>query len=278
MRILLIKIFAGLGQIFLFALLSLITQVGGLIYFLYLGLHPYFKKYLPKKGKGLVQFTIFAGIYLLFTFLLIPPVAKQFGRVPLPLSGSVKALNYWTVILNRHYVRPELKSLLEDSAEKMEAKHPGSILAYMDANFPFYNGFPLLPHLSHSDGKKVDIAFFYKDAKSGEALHRKARNFMGYGGSDEPKKGEIDKPAECASQGNWQYGLMSKFMPSISEEEMLLDIQRMKEVIRILVNDRRTGKILVEPHIKQRCGLNYQKVRFHGCHAVRHDDHIHLQL
>jgi hypothetical protein len=22
----------------------------------------------------------------------------------------------------------------------------------------------------------------------------------------------------------------------------------------------------------------YDKVRYHGCHAVRHDDHIHIQL
>ena len=28
---------------------------------------------------------------------------------------------------------------------------------YLDANFPFINKFPLLPHLSHNDGKKIDI-------------------------------------------------------------------------------------------------------------------------
>ena len=32
------------------------------------------------------------------------------------------------------------------------------------------------------------------------------------------------------------------------------------------------------PHLKARLGLNSNKVRFHGCHAVRHDDHFHVQL
>jgi hypothetical protein len=25
-------------------------------------------------------------------------------------------------------------------------------------------------------------------------------------------------------------------------------------------------------------GLTNNKIRFHGCHAVRHDDHLHVQL
>ncbi|MFT5619364.1 MAG: hypothetical protein ACI85I_002607, partial [Arenicella sp.] len=39
------------------------------------------------------------------------------------------------------------------------------------------------------------------------------------------------------------------------------------------------GKVFIEPHLKTRLGLeNYSKIRFHGCQAVRHDDHIHVQL
>ena len=33
----------------------------------------------------------------------------------------------------------------------------------LDGNFPFITGFPLLPHLSHDDGEKVDLAFYYAD-------------------------------------------------------------------------------------------------------------------
>jgi hypothetical protein len=35
----------------------------------------------------------------------------------------------------------------------MDEKFPGTVTIALDANFPFVNGFPLLPHLSHADGK-----------------------------------------------------------------------------------------------------------------------------
>ena len=45
------------------------------------------------------------------------------------------------------------------------------------------------------------------------------------------------------------------------------------------IQNKAIKKIFIEPHLKTRWGLkNYQKIRYHGCHAVRHDDHIHVQL
>ncbi|HKK76486.1 MAG TPA: hypothetical protein VJ953_15505 [Saprospiraceae bacterium] len=43
----------------------------------------------------------------------------------------------------------------------MQKEAPSLRINYLDANFPFWNEFPLLPHLSHDDGKKVDISFLY---------------------------------------------------------------------------------------------------------------------
>ena len=273
------RFFRILLRLLAVVVLTVVSQVGGIIYLLFIPFRPLFKKKFPeRKQRFWAKAGAFSLFYLIITFLLLPLIAKPFGRVPLPLTGNLKPLNYFTAILNRHYVRPQLKDLLQDSANQMEAKYPGTIIAYMDANLPFMKGFPLLPHLSHSDGKKADIAFLYKDAENGEALHRTARNFMGYGGSDLPRKGELDKAAECVRQGYWQYDIMSRFMPTTSEGKMALDEKRMKAYVRILVNDARTGKILLEPHIKQRLKLNYNKVRFHGCRAVRHDDHLHVQL
>ena len=37
-------------------------------------------------------------------------------------------------------------------------------------------------------------------------------------------------------------------------------------------------KIFIEPHLKTRLYLKSNKIRFHGCHAVRHDDQIHIQM
>lgn len=97
-------------------------------------------------------------------------MAKSFGRVPLPVFSNqlVKPLNIMTCLLNRHYVRPHLRESVERLAINTEKQFIGTVVSYLDANFPFYNGFPLLPHLSHNDGRKLDIAFFYKDKKGNQ--------------------------------------------------------------------------------------------------------------
>ncbi|MEM8591834.1 MAG: hypothetical protein AAGF13_04840 [Pseudomonadota bacterium] len=57
-----------------------------------------------------------------------------------------------------------------------------------------------------------------------------------------------------------------------------LDDARMREALLWLAKDTRVSKILVEPHITERLGIAHPKIRFQGCRAARHDDHIHFQL
>ena len=45
-----------------------------------------------------------------------------------------------------------------------------------------------------------------------------------------------------------------------------------------LLDDPRLGRMLLEPHLDQRLGLSDPRLRFQGCRAARHDDHIHIQL
>ena len=270
------------GIVLLFILLTIITQVGGIIYLIWLPVGKILKRKIPALEKRTwTRVLSFIGFYLIITFIFIPPLAGIGGRVPLSLLpyGSIQPLNIMTVVLNRHYVRPELKVLLKQSANQLRKKHPQSVIAYMDANFPFVNGFPLPPHLSHNDGKKVDIALFWQDSRDGSPLHRRAKTFIGYGGSEEPKKGEFNTTQDCESKGYWQYGLINKIIPKTGSRRMAFDPERTKAYLTILATHSKTGKILLEPHLKQRIGLSdYHKIRFHGCHAVRHDDHIHLQL
>ena len=40
----------------------------------------------------------------------------------------------------------------------------------------------------------------------------------------------------------------------------------------------KVGKIFIGPYLKTRLGLTSGKIRFYGCRAVRHDDHLHVQL
>lgn len=45
------------------------------------------------------------------------------------------------------------------------------------------------------------------------------------------------------------------------------------------VDTPRTHKIFIEPHEKQKLSLTSKyKIRIHGCKAIRHDDHIHLEV
>jgi len=59
---------------------------------------------------------------------------------------------------------------------------------------------------------------------------------------------------------------------------MTIDLDGTKELITLFVQDNAVGKIFIEPHLKARMKLNYDKVRFPGCQTVRHDDHVHIQL
>jgi hypothetical protein len=37
-------------------------------------------------------------------------------------------------------------------------------------------------------------------------------------------------------------------------------------------------RIFIEPHLADRLGVGGGKVRFQGCRAARHDDHLHVEI
>ena len=250
-----------------FLLLTILTQVGGVIYLL----SNFISKKINFKKKYFKYFT-FPVLYLLLTFSLVPQLAKLNGRESLSFftSPSLKPVTIWTCILNRHYVNKELKKAIVDSRYEL------GTMFYLDANFPLFDGFPLLPHWSHNDGKKLDLAFVYKDDKG---KYGSNPSFIGYGICEEPKKGESNFPRECAKQGYFQYNILKSLIPQGSKKDYTLDENKTKLLINNLSQIPSIKKIFIEPHLKTRWGFaNNSKVRFHGCHAVRHDDHIHIQL
>lgn len=159
----------------------------------------------------------------------------------------------------------------------MNEKYPGTTINYLDAGFPFLNGFPLIPHLSHNDGKKLDIAFCYSNSKTG-AQTNEVPSFIGYGISEEPITGEVNTAEECDIKGFWQYSFMKKIIPQGNKLNFTFDSKRTKDLVLLFAENAEVGKIFIEPHLKVRLNLNSDKIRFHGCRAVRHDDHIHIQL
>lgn len=57
-----------------------------------------------------------------------------------------------------HAAAPERVTVLAALAAVLEAEAPGTRTPTHDASFPFLDGFPLPPHLSHDDGEKADLA------------------------------------------------------------------------------------------------------------------------
>jgi len=280
--------------IFVFLILTLFTQIGGLIY-LISHLFYYLLKLNKLEGlkENLRRIGFHVVFYLICTVIVIPPLAALFGRVPLPYfsENNLGPRTIWTTLLNRHYVKPRLKEIALEHSAKMAEKYPVIRVNYFDANFPFSlplpfkfskfmnfkNGFPLFPHLSHNDGKKLDIGFVYDNSETGE-LSKETPSAIGYGISEEPLKGEYDEPLNCRKKGNWQYNFMHDYYPQGGKENYKFNSRATAELIGLFKKDPRIAIIFLEPHLESRLRLTSSKISQAGSHAVRHDDHFHVQI
>jgi hypothetical protein len=274
------KVIKILSLVILFALLTLITQVGGVLLLVSIAAFQLFKGRVRHWiTKALVFVLLFCSIYLASIFTLVPIIAKRFGRVQLPLNeiNSLRPTTRLTFFLCRNYVKPELRSLVYEVAKKMNSNFPGTKINYLEANFPFINKFPLFPHLSHSDGKKLDLSFYYLDKHSGFESDQ-VPSIIGYGVCEGPTPSEENMPSHCGQNGYWQYNLLTKIVSQRSKAKFEFDAKRTKSLANLFCDQSIIGMIFIEPHLKTRLGLTNKKIRFHGCQAVRHDDHLHIQI
>lgn len=241
-------------RVLLFLVLTIVTQIGGIAYLAALMMR-----------RRVLAFLCF---YLALSVSAIW-VAPLTGRVALSCfdQGALQMQSWVYCATNRSYVSPELKEVLEDTAQAMEAQFPGTVTQVLDGNFPFLVGFPLLPHLSHDDGEKVDLAFYYADDTGYRSGVTKSP--IGYF-AFEP--GSTTCPKVWPSL-RWDFAALQGMWPDLA-----LDIGRNRAVLQILAEDPRVGKIYVEPHLQKTLGVAHAKIRFQGCRAARHDDHIHFQL
>ena len=82
----------------------------------------------------------------------------------------------------------------------------------------------------------------------------------------------------CLKKDYWQYDF-TKYLSFGEINTLKFDALKTKLIIKELLSHPETQKLFIEPYLKQQLGLNnYSKIRFHGCQAVRHDDHIHVQI
>lgn len=221
---------------------------------------------------------ILAGalIYVGLTAAAIPPLASSLGRVRLPCAvdgdGPAVAATRLTCALNRGYVRPEVRDLIVRLGTEIGRRFPGGQVVVLEGGFPFGNGFPLLPHLSHRDGKKVDLAFFYRDAATAAAAPG-SPSWLGYFIYEQPRPGDRQPCSGRWTPLRWD---VAWFQPDPPRRR--LDEHRTAWMVEWLKSNPNVSRIFIEPHLVDRLGVAGNKVRFQGCQAARHDDHIHVEV
>lgn len=258
-----------LGKLFLFIVLTIATQIGGIVLIVSDLLNKVFN--IQHKSIAVLLFTT---LYVLTTFCLLPFVAPLFGRERIQHTDKIQPTTFLTVLLNRNYVRPEWNIILRQTESKLS--HTAVSINYLDANFPFFDGFPLLPHLSHNDGKKLDLSLIY-ETKQGELTNKQKSN-SGYGVFVAPSQKEIHQTAYCKHEGYFQYDYSKYLTLGMKNKNLVFSEKGTQQLLKALLVNNSINKIFIEPHLKQRLNMADQRIRYHGCHSVRHDDHIHLQL
>lgn len=243
-----------LTHLFFIVIMTVLTQIGGLAWVFAL----FFRR----------KFMMFLAAYVALSVASVW-LAPRFGRVPLNCfsQGSLEVQNLMYCAMNRNYVSPELAEVLTQTAREMDRRYPGTKTLVLDTNFPFWEGFPLIPHLSHDDGEKADIAFYYQN-ESGY-LAGATRSPIGYFAFEHGS-------SDCISTWStlrWDFDILQPLW-----HEYDLDIERNRSVLQILSGNERVGKIFIEPHLVQTLNVGHPSIRFQGCRAARHDDHIHFQL
>ena len=276
------------GIILLFAILTIFSQVGGIILILWIIVFSLIKKRITNKPFRI--FTNYFGFilfYLFFVFIIIPLLAKIQDREPLPFSksGNLIPVSYWTAILNRNYIKSEGKIKLEEIANNFEKKYPELKVKYMDCNFPFRINIKgqnntwilegLIPHITH-DGNKADIALVYNNEENTPS--NLTPTAIGYGSSVLPLPNEKCKPCYCDKE-SWQYSFMYRNMPN---SNLNFNDKITSNLVEIFISNG-ASQIIIEPHLIQRFKKNSRRIRNFKfstaeCTSVRHDDHIHAQL
>lgn len=257
----------------IFFILTIVTQIGGVIYLLNLLI------FRSRSGTFLKRFALrlmgFIVLYGIANQIIVPNVAKMFGREKIVRTDKIEPVSFLTDLCNRNYVRPELNTVLQNTATALDQKYKGIKVAYLDANFPFIDGFDLLPHTSHKDGKKLDLAFIYKDQTGKLVNDKPARS--GYGIFVEPKKNEENRTEHCKKSNDY-YDYPKYFTFGTQNASLQFSEEATAYMVKMLLKNQSLGRFFFEPHLVKRLGLQDSRFGFQGCASVRHDDHIHIQL
>lgn len=195
------------------------------------------------------------------------------GLVSLPCDGSEPLAPLKPrYCRQRHFLTPLARDALIDAARALAARHTGAVLHFMDASGP-EGVTPFPPHLSHGDGRQIDVALFFETLE-GRPLSAPP-DTAAHGGWWPAEPPRHDETVACP-QG--RVGPAQKPDPP-ADRNWRMDEARTKALVEILIADPRVRRILIEPHLERRFDLwDHPKLRFAGCRAARHDDHLHIDF
>ena len=248
--------------------LTVFTQVGGVF------LWPFWSKVysLSAKDRWIVRtakrFWSLFFIYFALSMIVLPFVAEKTGRKRLPLYANkdlpLGPQSFLFPMLNRTYVQKHAYDTFIRSVKRAAQQEPDMVVRYLDAGFPFPY-LPLLPHLSHVDGQKIDVAFQFKQ---GEDYVDKTRSPIGYWGYAKETK------SRCTNENTWlrwDFDWMQPHLPNLS-----LDVRKNRILFKALAKERQVCGILLEPTLHKL--LHAPKLQSNSCSVARHDDHFHVTI
>jgi hypothetical protein len=142
------------------------------------------------------------------------------------------------------------------AAGRVAKAQPGAVVLYMDASWPQATR-PMPPHLSHGDGREVDLAVFFQ-RPDGRAMAARRRS-----PATTPSSRRGRPPSGSASGCRAAPAARPAGHPALA-----LDAARTAALVRELSAERHVRRIFIEPHLKARLGFGRDaKVRFAGCQA-----------
>lgn len=198
------------------------------------------------------------------------PNAAGLVRLPCDKAGAIRPAIQRYHDNDRHFVTPKARQAIQDAARQIGLRFPGTAIVYTEASWPS-GVLPMPPHLSHGDDRQIDISIYYQSL-DGRPIASPEFRWNGFGAFEPPRTDR--ERMKCPAGSNHAKGLD----PS-PDRKWRMDEARTHELLRIFVEDKRVRRVLLEPHLKTRLGFaGHAKVRFAGCNAARHDDHLHVDF